>query len=126
MIVLSAGIRSLLWNSQRSGPESASRGTCHPGRDHPGMVGDIISERWARSSRNGWATSFRNQGRLAPESAPITAQSRTLLIIFRMIYNPANPTAAMATNSGLLQSPKDAEHKSLAQAGPWSAILPAA
>jgi hypothetical protein len=22
-----------------------------PGRDHPGMVGDIISERWARSSR---------------------------------------------------------------------------
>jgi hypothetical protein len=43
MIVLSAGIRSLLWNSQRRGPESASRGTCHPGQDHPGMVGDIIS-----------------------------------------------------------------------------------
>src|SRR5437899_378893 len=40
-----------------------------PGRDHPGMVGDIISERWARSSRNGWAASFRNHGRLAPESA---------------------------------------------------------
>src|SRR5437588_12885666 len=33
------------------------------------MVGDIISERWARSSRNGWAASFRNHGRLAPESA---------------------------------------------------------
>jgi hypothetical protein len=32
-----------LWTSQRSGPESASRGT-RPGRDHPGMVGDIISE----------------------------------------------------------------------------------
>jgi hypothetical protein len=25
----------------------------HPGRDHPGIVGDIISERRARSSRNG-------------------------------------------------------------------------
>src|SRR5262250_239174 len=24
-----------------------------PGRDHPGMVGDIISERWAELSRNG-------------------------------------------------------------------------
>src|SRR5439155_25300924 len=69
MIVLSAGIRSLLWNSQRGGSESASRGTWHPGRDHTGMVGDIISERWAELSRNGWAASFRNHGRLAPESA---------------------------------------------------------
>jgi hypothetical protein len=69
---LSAGIRSLLWNSQRRGPESAGRGTCHPGRDHPGMVGDIISERWAELSRNGWAASFRNHGRLAPESASPT------------------------------------------------------
>jgi hypothetical protein len=42
---------------------------CHPGRHHPGMVGDIISERWAELSRNGWAASFRNHGRLAPESA---------------------------------------------------------
>ena len=33
------------------------------------MVGDIISERWAELSRNGWAASFRNHGRLAPESA---------------------------------------------------------
>src|SRR5512145_1857989 len=33
------------------------------------MVGDIISERWARSSRNGWAASSRNDGRLHPESA---------------------------------------------------------
>src|SRR5260370_5262355 len=49
--------------------ESAGRGTCYPGRDHPGMVGDIISERWAELSRNGWAASFRNHGRLAPESA---------------------------------------------------------
>src|SRR6266508_1233751 len=40
-----------LWNNQRSGPESAS--TRHPGRDHLGMVGDIISEWRARSSRNG-------------------------------------------------------------------------
>jgi len=33
------------------------------------MVGDIISERWARSSRNAWAASSRNHGRLHPESA---------------------------------------------------------
>jgi hypothetical protein len=38
-------------------------------RHHPGMVGDIISEQWAELSRNGWAASFRNHGRLAPESA---------------------------------------------------------
>jgi hypothetical protein len=74
MIVLSAGIRSLLWNSQRRGPEAVSRGTCHPGRDHPGMVGDIISERWAELSRNGWAASFRNHGRLLrnPHTSPAT------------------------------------------------------
>src|SRR6266705_842668 len=53
MVILSAGIGSLLWTSQRKGPESASRGTQHPGRDNPGMVGDIISERWAELSRNG-------------------------------------------------------------------------
>jgi hypothetical protein len=33
------------------------------------MVGDIISEPWARSSRNRWAASSRNDGRLQPESA---------------------------------------------------------
>ena len=32
------------------------------------MVGDIISEQWAKSSRNGWAASSRNDGRLPPES----------------------------------------------------------
>jgi hypothetical protein len=42
---------SLCWHpappldeSKGAGPESASRGACHPGRDHPGMVGDIIPE----------------------------------------------------------------------------------
>jgi hypothetical protein len=40
-----------------------------PGDNHPGMMGDIISERWAELSRNGWAVSVRNHGRLAPESA---------------------------------------------------------
>src|ERR1700720_4563679 len=52
MIVLSAGIRSLLWNSQRRGPESASRGhlpsrarsSRNGGRHHLGTVGGIISE----------------------------------------------------------------------------------
>jgi hypothetical protein len=46
--------RSLCWHpglsfgtAKGARPESASRGTCHPGRYHPGMVGDIISERWA-------------------------------------------------------------------------------
>src|SRR5215468_12747243 len=35
---------------------SASKAT-GPGRHHLGMPGDIISERWARSSRNARATS---------------------------------------------------------------------
>jgi hypothetical protein len=42
------------------------------------MVGDIISERWAELSRNGWAASFRNHGRLAPESAPESSRSGQL------------------------------------------------
>ena len=56
MVVLSAGIRSLLRKTRRSGPESASRGTHPParssrngGRHYPGMTGEIISERWAAS-----------------------------------------------------------------------------
>jgi hypothetical protein len=40
------------------------------------MVGDIISERWAALSRNGWAASFRNHGRLAPESARAVVEER--------------------------------------------------
>jgi hypothetical protein len=35
------------------GCSSASRGTFPPGRDHPGMVGDIISKQRAELSRNG-------------------------------------------------------------------------
>jgi hypothetical protein len=45
-----------------------------PGRYHPGMMGNIISEPWAELSRNRWAASFRNHGRLAPES-PTTSLS---------------------------------------------------
>jgi hypothetical protein len=68
--VLSAGIRSLLWNSQRNGPRVGPAETpATPGRDNPGMTDEIISERRAKSSRNRWATSFRNHGRLPSESA---------------------------------------------------------
>src|SRR5262249_30089989 len=64
--------RSLCWHP---GPPSEPEGAdlsrpaeaLDPGRDHPGTVGDIISERWARSSRNRWAASSRNDGRLQPE-----------------------------------------------------------
>ena len=50
----------------------ASRRT--PGRDHPGIPGDIISERWAASSRNPRAAS--------PESAPISVMNSRRLIAF--------------------------------------------
>jgi hypothetical protein len=56
----SAGIRSS-FETRRSGLESASRGTRPPG--------EIILEWWATSSRNRWAASSRNDGRLQPESA---------------------------------------------------------
>src|SRR5262249_20511596 len=52
MVILSAGIRSLL-GKPRSGPESGQQRHLSPGRNHPGMVGDIISVRWAELSRNG-------------------------------------------------------------------------
>src|SRR6266702_966343 len=68
MVVLSAGIRSLLWTAKGADLSRPAEAP-DPGRGHPGMVGDIISERWARSSRNGWAASSRNEGRLPPESA---------------------------------------------------------
>src|SRR6516225_11496619 len=68
MVILSAGIRSLL-GKPRSGPESGQQRHLSPGRIHHGMggrhhlgtVGGIISE-WR-------AASFRNRGRLRPESA---------------------------------------------------------
>src|SRR5215475_3620980 len=50
------------WSSSllASGPPLEAKGAdlsrpaeAPPGRDHPGMVGDIISERWAELSRNG-------------------------------------------------------------------------
>src|SRR6266571_3944901 len=70
---LSAGIRSLLRTSQKERPYEPAGGAFtpalpraassrNPGRHHLGIVGAIISERWAPSSRNG--------GRLRPESAP--------------------------------------------------------
>ena len=52
MVVLSAGIRSLP-RKTKGADLSWPAETPDPGRDHPGLVGEIISERWARSSRNG-------------------------------------------------------------------------
>ena len=75
MVVLSAGIRSLLRKAEGADLSRPAEAP-DPGRDHPGMVGDIISERWARSSRNWWAASSRNDGRLHPESAPAATRSR--------------------------------------------------
>ena len=71
--LLSAGIRSLLRKAEGA---DLSRSAEAPdlGRHHPGTVGDIISERWARSSRNRWAASSRIGGRLHPESAPANSE----------------------------------------------------
>src|SRR5215471_4049377 len=49
MTILSAGIRSS-FGSQRNGPESGRQRHLSPGRNHPGLVGDIISESWAAST----------------------------------------------------------------------------
>ena len=64
IVVLSAGIRSLPWNSQRSEPESASRGTGprarssrNGGRDHFGTAGEIISEWVGDIIPESWAAS---------------------------------------------------------------------
>jgi len=68
MVVLSAGIRSLLRKSKGAdlsrpaeAPAPRARSSRNGGRHHLGTVGEIISERWAASSWNG--------GRLQPESA---------------------------------------------------------
>jgi len=51
----------------------ASGRSHHPGEgrpaEAPAIPGEIIPERRAELSRNGWAASVRNHGRLAPESA---------------------------------------------------------
>jgi hypothetical protein len=57
-------------NERRIQIVKASRGHQPPGRDHPGMVGDIISERWARSSRNGGRHHPGIEGGFLLESAP--------------------------------------------------------
>jgi hypothetical protein len=58
------------------------------------MVGDIIPEWWAELSRNGWAASFRNHGRLAPVSAidenpkPVRLFSTVRLALERLSQRP--------------------------------------
>ena len=39
--------------SRKAGPYASQKRPRHPGRHHPGMVGEIISEWWATSNRNG-------------------------------------------------------------------------
>ena len=50
---LSVGIQVPLRKAERRDRSGARRGRRHPGRHHPGMVGDIISEWRATSNRNG-------------------------------------------------------------------------
>jgi len=87
METLSAGIRTHLPRDKTKGGDlngPAGRATPPPGRHHPGTVGAIISEGWAKSFRAGGrhhlgvpgaiipepgARSFRIAGRHRPESA---------------------------------------------------------
>src|SRR5579863_7665263 len=39
--------------SRKAGPYRSQKRPRHPGRHHPGTVGEIISEWWATSNRNG-------------------------------------------------------------------------
>jgi hypothetical protein len=50
---LSVGIQVPLRKAERRDRIGARRGLVTPGRHHPGMVGEIISEWWATSNRNG-------------------------------------------------------------------------
>src|SRR6266481_1620817 len=50
---LSVGIQVPLRKSRKAGPYRSQKRPRHPGRHHPGMVGEIISEWRARSNRNG-------------------------------------------------------------------------
>src|SRR5205085_10525316 len=79
MIVLSAGIRSLLWEQPKE--RDLSRAA-----EAPATPGEIIPE-W-------WATSFRNHGRLAPESALAFQQAckiRGELLMRGISCDRANP-----------------------------------
>ena len=69
-----AWLFSLLLPSKAKGADlSRPAEAPDPGRDHSEMVGDIIAERWARSSRN--------DGRLHPESpANVRAIASTLFL----------------------------------------------
>src|SRR5258708_36899017 len=60
---LSVGIQVPLRKSRKAGPYRSQKRPRHPGRDHLGMAGDIKSEWWARS--------FRNGGRHRAESAKV-------------------------------------------------------
>ena len=50
---LSVGIQVPPSQSRKAGPYRNQKRSRHPGRHHPGMVGEIISEWRARSNRNG-------------------------------------------------------------------------
>jgi hypothetical protein len=53
--------------SRKAGPYRSQKRPRHPGRHHPGMVGEIISERWATSNRNGGRDHSGMVGEIIPE-----------------------------------------------------------
>ena len=71
-----AGIRSLIRKAEGA---DLSRPAPAPGEIIPGMVGDIISERWARSSRN-WVGGFIPERRAASAGIGTLAVAASAII----------------------------------------------
>src|SRR5437016_6029990 len=76
------------------------------------MVGGITSERWAELSRNGWATSFRNHGRLAPESAILDKRLASLW----SMTNESRPVTTAKLRRGIASMSDDPASYSLRRA----------
>ena len=79
MIVLSAGIRSLLWDTKEAVLSRPTEALAVPGEIIPEWWATSSRDGWAKLSRNGWAASFRNHGRLAPKSAGYSGGPRSTI-----------------------------------------------
>src|ERR1700758_2549913 len=67
---LPIGIRSTPSKSRKERTYQSQKRPLHPGRFHPGMVGDFISERWAVSNRNGGRFHFGIVGDFERDQQP--------------------------------------------------------
>ncbi|WP_206732746.1 hypothetical protein, partial [Bradyrhizobium zhanjiangense] len=92
----------LLPKAERRGIYQSQKRPPHPGRFHPGMVGDFISERWAISNRNGGRFHFGIVGDFERNQHLYAEQARASLLLRDFPAKPEILLTALLARKGSL------------------------